>query len=891
MTMLREVWARVRSFFRKQELDRELDEELAAHIELATEDHIREGMSPREAHRLARIKLGGIDPTKELHRDSRGLPWLEGIVQDVRHSIRGLRRSPGFALTAIATLAIGIGVNTAVFTVTNAVLLRGFRLIDRNDRILYIHSQQNGQYSGVSYSDFQDWRTEAKSFEGLGAVADLRITLNGEGGFPERYTATRITTNAFRLLGQRPILGRDFVESDATLGTPPVAILNYSFWERRYGKDSTIIGQTLHINGAPPTTVIGVMPDGFSFPQNQDLWIPLTQTADLQPRNARQLWFAFGRMADGVTKENARAELETIGSRLARAYPRTNQGQIPQLESFSEFFIGANATLIYGAIWGAVGFVLLIACSNLANLMLARAIGRSREISVRIALGAGRWRIIRQALIESLILTSVGGACGWLIAKWSVRAYELAVNPPASEWNHDLLNYTMDYRVLAYFMAIAIGAALFFGLAPSFRFFRLDLNAVLKDGGHGATRGGRGKRLSSFLVVSEMALAIVLLAGAGVMVRSFLKMATADVGVRLANTVEMLLHLPENKYARREAKTSFFNRLTTRLEAIPGVESASIGLPPAGVAGGLPARIPYELAGEGHVDQQSRPRIAVVTIGPDYFRTLGAKVLSGRDFNAFDGDSGFPAVIVNERFASQQWPGQNALGQRLRLFNRDTPQEWLTVVGVGSNIVYDRARQEITPVVYLSYAQAPNPEDMWVLVRTPISVGGLASAFKQEVGAVDPDVVIWLGPYDLSTRLSVAGPYGSIRNHAILLLIFAAIGLTFASVGLYTISAYSVSQRTQEIGVRMAIGATASDILDLVFKQGMLYVGVGLGIGLAASLAINRLLKAELVQVSPSDPITLAVVSATLIVAAILGCLIPARRAMQVDPVVALRHD
>jgi putative ABC transport system permease protein len=888
MTTLREACARGLSFFRKQKLDLELDEELAAHIELATEEHIRQGMGLPEARRLARIKLGGIDPMKELHRDSRGLPWLDGIIQDIQHSVRGLRHSPGFALTAIATLAIGIGVNTAVFTVTNAVLLKGFRLIDRNDRILYIHSQQNGQYSGVSYSDFQDWRTEAKSFEGLGTVADLRITLNDEGGFPQRYAATRITTNAFRLLGQQPILGRDFVESDATPGAPPVAILNYSFWERRYGKDSTIIGRALHINRTPPTTIIGVMPDGFSFPQNQDLWLPLTPTSDLQPRDARKLWFAFGRMTDGVTKESARAELETIGSRLARAYPRTNQGQVPQLESFSEFFIGSNATLTYAALWGAVGFVLLIACSNLANLMLARAIGRSREISLRIALGAGRWRIIRQALIESLVLTSVGGACGWLIAKWGVRAYELAANPPASEWNHDLLNYTTDYRVLAYFMAIAIGAALFFGLAPSLRFSRLDLNAVLKDGGHGATRGGRGRRLSSLLVVGEMALATVLLAGAGVMIRSFLKIATADVGVPLANTLEMLLHFPEIKYARREAKTSFLDRLKTRLEAIPGVESASIGLPPAG---GLPARIPYELAGAGHVDQQSRPRTTVVTIGPDYFRTLSAKVLTGRDFNAFDGDSGPPAVIVNERFASQQWPVQSALGQRLRLFNRDTPQDWLTVVGVVSNIVYDRARQEITPVVYLSYAQAPTPEDMWVLMRTPIPAGGLASSFRQEIGAVDPDVVIWLGPYDLGTRLSIGGPYGSIRNHALMLLIFAAIALALASVGLYTISAYSVSQRTQEIGVRLALGATASDILDLVFKQGMLYVGVGLGIGLAASLAINRLLKAELVQVSPSDPITLAAVSAALIVAAVLGCLIPARRAMRVDPLVALRHD
>jgi putative ABC transport system permease protein len=806
------------------------------------------------------------------------------MIQDVAFALRSLRKNAAFTVATVTILALGIGVNTAVFTVTKAVLFQGFRLVDRNDRILYIHSQKAGQYSGVSYPDFQDWRAQARSFDGIGAVADLRITLNDQSGFPERYTATQITVNAFRLLGQQPVLGRDFAVSDGLPGAAPVAILSYRFWERRYGKDSAIIGQTLRLNGAPPATVIGIMPNGFSFPQNQDLWLPLVPTPDLQRRDARSLWFAFGRMADGVTRESARAELETIASRLSSAYPQSNQGQIPRLNSFTEFFIGPNATLIYGAIWGAVGFVLLIVCANVANLLLAHAIGRSREISLRLALGAGRWRIMRQLLIESLILSSFGSVLGWGIARWGVHAYELATNPQVGEWRRDLLDYTMDYRVIAYLIAISIGVGLLCGLAPALRFSRTDLNSILKNGGHGARR----KRLPGILVIGEVALAIVLLAGAGAMIRSFLNVATADLGVRTADMVTLFVHLPETKYSRRETQISFFDRLKIRLEAIPGVESASVGLPPAS---GTPGRLPYELAGDGPpIDAQSRPTVAAVTIGPDYFRTLGATVQLGREFKNFDGVSGVPAVVVNQRFASEHWPGQTALGLRLRLFNGGTPEAWLTVVGVVANIVYAPNRQGTAPVIYLPYGQTPRGGDMSVLIRTPVGAGGLASALRHEIGALDADIPIWLGPYDLADQLAAGGLFGNIRNHAVLLLIFAAIALLLASIGLYAVIAQSVSQRTREIGVRIAVGATARDILSLVFKLGMLPLGIGLIIGLAASVAVTRVLSSELVQVSPADPVTLGLASAALIFSALLGCWIPARRAMSVDPVVALRH-
>jgi predicted permease len=819
------------------------------------------------------------------------LQWLDSLAQDVRYAFRGMRRSPGFTAVAVTMLALGIGINAAVFTVTRAVLFSGYRGIDRSDRILFINSQKNGQYSNVSYPDFEDWRAQAKSFTGMGAVVGwATIALKDRTGYAESYIASRISANTFQILGRYPIIGRDFSSSDESPGAAPVAILSYGFWNSRYGKDPAVIGQTLPMNDGPPTTVIGVMPEGFAFPQNQALWLPLVPTPDLQRRDSRNIiWFAFGRLVDGVTIDTARSEMEVIARRLASSYPATNQGFAPQIKRFAEFNVNANATKIYGAMWGAVGCVLLIACANLANLALARALGRSREMSVRIALGAGRGRIAGQLLIESVLLSVTGGACGWGIARWGVRAYELAANPPVERWNHDLLTYAMDYRVLAYLMAISIGAGLLFGLAPALQFSRLNLQTTLKDGGRAATGGRRGKRLSGLLVTGEVALAVVLLCGAGLLIRSYLNMTTG-VGVRTANTLTMLVNLPEAKYTRREAQTSFFERLTARLEAIPGVEAVSIASTlPRGFAG----RRPYAVGESDLVDEQTRPTVKGIVIGPDYFRTLGAAVLSGREFTKFDGAREVPVALVNQRFASQQWPGEDPVGKRLRFFNGERPETWLTLVGVVSNIMQNDFDQHemISPLVYVPFAQRPRGSGMWVLVHTRLPAGALVTAFRREINALDADLPISEGHYPLAERMAVDDFYANTRNQAVLYLIFAAIALMIASIGLYAVIAYSVSQRTQEIGIRTAMGATARDILALIVSEGLRQVGVGLAIGLAGAVAVTPVLKALLVGVAPADSLTLIIASATLIAAATLGCLIPARRAVLVDPVVALRHE
>ena len=798
------------------------------------------------------------------------------LLGDIRLSLRTLAKNPGFTAVAVLMLAIGIGVNATVFTVTNAVLFKGFPLVQGNDRLRYI-SYKNSNCC-VSYPDFLDWRAQSKSFEDMAIVHGVGIALTDSSGFPDNLSGNENSAGVFKLVGATPIMGRDFTAADEMPGAAPVAILNYGFWERRYGKDPAIIGRTMRMNGAL-TTYIGVMPQGFSFPQTVDVWVPLVQTPKVMNRENRDTWVVVARLAKGVTDQTAQAEMDIIGKRLATEYPVSNRELLPDVQSFTQFFIGPNGAMIYGSMWGAVGFVLLIACANLANLLLARAIGRSREISIRIALGAGRWRIIRQLLIESVMLSGLGGFLGWWIAKWGVHSYALAM---ASKSSWIVLDYSMDQGVLAYLIAISIGTGLLFGLAPALRLSRLDVNASLKDGGRGATGGGRAKHLSGLLVTGEMALAVVLLAGAGVMIRSYLKIHTADIGANTANVLGGSVTLPSEKYPRPEDKIAFFDGLLTRLKAMPGVESVA-------TADGYPAsgsnKFSYQLAGDA--PEERRRKLSTLKISPAYFKVVKAAMLSGREFNDADVLSAPPVAIVNQLFASTYWPGEDPLGKRFRLFEGDNLEVWRTVVGVASNIIQnDQTRQKFDPVVYLPYRQKPGG-GAWILVRTSVPPAGLTTAFRQAAQAVDPGLPLY-GPMAISERME---RFWDSRFYGSLFLIFAAIALLLASIGLYTVIAHSVSQRTQEIGVRIAIGGTPRDILKLVFRQGMLPLAIGLTVGLAASFAVNRLLQSMLVQVSPADPITLVVASAMLILAGTLGCLIPARRAMRVDPVVALRNE
>lgn len=819
---------------------------------------------------------------------------LDLIRVDVRCAWRTLRRSPLFAAAAVLLLALGIGINVAVFTVVDATLFTGFRLIDGNDRILYVGAQKDGRGCCASYPDFEDWRAQARSFAGMGAVADIQVSFTDSTAAAEHYIGTRVSANAFALLGQRPSVGRDFVAADERPGAQPVAILSYRLWERRYGRDPAVVGYSVRINGSP-TTVVGVMPRGFSFPQNQDLWLPLVPTPELQSRGARTLWFTFGRLADGATFESARAELATIGRRLAAAYPLTNDGWVPAPRTFAQFFVGVDAPAIYGALWGVVGFVLLIACANLANLLLTRVLLRAREFSVRIALGAPRWAVIRQLTVEGLMLSCAGGAIGWGVAVWGVRLYASVATPPTRTWAEGLIDYSMDAQVLLYTVALSVVTVVLCGAAPAVRLARLDMSAVLRDGGRGATAGKRGKRASSGLLVAQLALTLVLLSGAGVMMRSFVRLFASDIGVDTKQVLLAFLSLPPERYPDADRQTTFFDRLREGLQRLPEIEAVSLATsyPGAGAA-----QVSYEVGSAAPLDESRRPRALGIVIGPDYFRAVGVTLESGREFTNADSESPGASpptrpdtpVIVNRDFAARHWPGSDAVGRRLVLYRGASPGEWSTVIGVAPNIVQDLTRRNEAPLVYTPYRGQPL-DGIWVLARTRVPPATVAGALRREVQALDADLPVWQGPYGLADRIAGSGVFWSVRNNAVLLTVFALAALLIASTGVYATVAQSMSQRTPEIALRLAIGASRRDILRLTLRDGVLPLGIGLAGGLLGSVAVNRLFETQLVRVSPTDPLTLVVTSAVLLGCAALGYLIPARRAMRVDPIAALKRD
>ena len=811
---------------------------------------------------------------------------MRSLWQDLRYAFRTLGRSKGFTAVAVLTLTLGIGANAVVFAIANTTLFKGFPF-DKNDRIVYMGTRDLSRtgpyysdYGPVSYPDFRDWRAQAKSFVDMAAVTFQQTSLSDSDGLPETIRGAQITGNGFQLIGERPLIGRAFTSADDAIGAPAVVMIGYGLWERRYGREPSIIGSSIRLNGIP-TTVIGVMPRGFSFPFNGEMWLPLVPRPDFEKRESRN-FVVFARLVDGVTLQSARAEMDAIGRNLARAYPLTNQNFASVVQNYNEFYVGPDVTAIFVAMLAGVGFVWLIACADVANLFLARGVSRSREMSIRMALGAGRWRLIRQVGVESLLLSAVAAALGLLIGLAGVRIFDLETIPFGKPlW----MVYSMDYRVFAYLVAISIAGGILFGTAPALRLSRLEITAVLKEGGRGASVGRHGRRLADFLVVAEMALAIVLLAGAGLMIRSFLNIYKAPLGLGTTNLLTMRLALPDSRYPKPTDQIAFHDRLKPRLESIPGVDLVAIAdfLPTGGSLS-----FPYELEGVAPPDTVHRPSASTVVISTNYFHALNVGLLAGRTFSESDGLSGPPAVIVNRSFAAKVWPRADPIGKRLRLFDGGAPEAWHTVIGVAPDILQnDISPRQIDPLIYLLYREKPE-SDMAIIARTNVPPITLGTSFRREIQAVDPDLPIY-NLWTLQQRLE--RNYWYYRVLSGLFVIFAGIALLLASIGLYGVMAHSVGQRSQEIGVRMAMGATGGDVLRLVFVNGMKQVAMGMGIGLIVAFIVMRILKSALIRVSTADPITFGVAATVLIAAGVLGCVIPARRATRVDPVFALRHE
>lgn len=774
---------------------------------------------------------------------------------------------------------LGIGANATVFTLVNAVLFRPLPFV-HGERIviLFCDNPSQGSYRlGASYPDYQDWQKQSRSFEALGAWSAAPVNLSDQTSPPERYNATRMTPNAFQLIGQKPLLGRDFNSLDAETGGAPVVILGYGIWKNRYGGDRGVVGRGIRLNEVP-TTVIGVMPEGFRFPLNSALWLPLVPTGALPKREDREI-VVFGRMAPGMTLESARSEMAVVARRLAEAYPKSNRGVVIEINSFTDTYLGAVRPLFL-ALLGAVGLVLSIVCANVANLMLARAMSRAREVSIRSALGANRWRIVRQLLLESTLLSVLGGLLGLGLSLAGVRAFDLALSAVDKPY---WIRFTIDWTVLGYIAGLTVGTGILFGIAPALYVSRTQVNERLKEGTRSAGSSLRARFFSFALVVIEMALAMILLAGAGILIRSFLNLEEMQGGVNAGRLLSMQIDLPEAKYPTLESRQQMRERLLAGLASAPDIESAAMASY-APIQGS--STWDFQLEGQTSAPGKA-PKVSGLYITPDYFRTVDAPLLQGRGFEAADG-GGSHAVIVNQRFARKYWSGQSPVGKRLRLL-RDPGDGWYTVSGVCPDLRQNdpSSRPDLDPLVYLPYREDPGSSAI-ILVRTRTTPGSVVAEMRKRVQAVDENLPV----YRVMTMEQVFDlqrwPYHVFGS---MFVIFAAVALILSAVGVYGVMAYTVRQRSREIGLRLALGANARDILATVLAHGVIQIVMGLLLGLGGAFALTGVLQSMLVRIQPRDPPTFCAVAVVLTGAALLACWIPARKALRLDPAVVLRYE
>ncbi len=860
----------------------DLDAEFESPRQIAVDEYLRQGHTHHEARRLAALRFGSALAARERVDDQRSLPDVENLFVDLRYALRSLRRTPGFTAAAVIVLGVGIAVNLAVFTVTSAALFKGFRGIAEQDRLVYVTS---GRGCCLSYLDLADWKAATTRFTGLEAVADLRVSID-TGRTVETATSTEVTSGLFQLLRVAPVIGRGFSTGDDEAGAARVAILSHDFWRTRFDASSLAIGMVVKVNGEP-VTIVGVMPADFVFPQRQDLWMPMGSRAAREPRNGRGLWFAVARLADDVTIQQARAEMQSVGAQLATAYPATNTGVTPFVQTFSEFFVGSDATAVYGSLWAGVGVLLLIACANLVNLILARAAGRTREMGVRLALGAGRMRIARLYVFESLLLSVAGGLVAWWLAPLLLRGYAGVAVPPTQPWAVQLLDYTVDLRAFGYLAAIVFAVGMVTGIIPAVRTSAVAVQGVLRDGGRGTVGRAQQRRISNAIVVVQVGLAVVLLSAAGILVRSLLNVHQRQLGYDPTKVLTALSSLPASTYPDTDSQFRFFERAAAGVRSLPGIDSVAFV---DGIAGQRSGTLGIEIEGQPASGTVERPQARQLSISSAYFATMGSAIVSGRDFDNRDNGDATAIVIVNRRFASLHWQSEDVLGRRLRVHLGTTAGPWLTVVGLAPDLHQgDRARSEVEPAIYRPLRQRP-ARGAWLLAHTSSSAPrSLIAPMRQQIQQADPGVPVWLGPYTLEEWNTAS--YWKRAISGGLFTAFAMMALLLAVLGLFAVMLSSVADRRQEISVRIALGASAADVVRLIARQGLEPTLVGLAVGVVVSLAANQLLTSQLVDVSPWDPTALITVAAMILFATLIGCLAPAVHATRVDPLQAMRGD
>jgi len=809
------------------------------------------------------------------------------LLHDLRFALRLIVKDRWFTAVAVAALALGIGANATVFTLVNAVLIRGLPFKDSSQLyMLGVRRATDSRGGDLSYPDYQDWRAQSRTFAGIAGFSRGGMSLADDRGVPEQARGAYLTSNAFQVLGQQPLLGRDFRPEDDRKGAERVVMLGHGIWKNRYGADPAVLGRVLRVNGQA-ATIIGVMPEGMMFPTDSALWMPFIPTENQEKRENRSI-AVFGRMKPESTRAEAQAEMTGIAGRLAAQYPASNKELTSAVvQTFNERFNGGEIRQIFLSMMGAVGFVLLIACANVANLLLSRSAQRSREIALRIALGASRWRVVRQLLVESIVLGCMGGVLGLGLAVFGVRLFDAAI--PADAGKPYWIQFTIDWVVIGFLAVICLVTGILFGLAPALQVSRTSVNEILKEGGRGNSGSRRTQWMSSSLVVLEIALTIVLLVGAGLMTRSFLKLYSQDIGIKTDYLLTMRLQLSGTKYPKPEARQEFYERLAPRLASMAGAESVAIAtsVPPQGSG-----QRDLEIDGRPVASGTARPSVTTVVISPTFFDVVGAPLRRGRMFTDADGAPGAETVIVNQRFASQFFPDEDPIGKRIRFPPREPTAGqpapvWRTIVGISPTIRHSRPQDAEPPAVaYIPLRQEPSGFAV-LLVRSRVEPGVMMSAVRREVQAIDPDQPVFTVQ---TIEQMLAQQRWPFRVFGTVFAIFAFIALVLAAVGLYAVMAYSVMQRTQEIGVRMALGAAGRQVSWLILRRGIIQLVIGLTLGLGGAWFAGQALRPLLV-VTPHDPSTFVGIALILIVVALAACMIPARRATRLDPLVALRQE
>jgi putative ABC transport system permease protein len=886
MSLLSSLRSVVSAMLNRPRVEKDTDEELRAHVQNRADDLQRSGLTREEAERRARIEFGGHEKFKEECREARGTNFFESLLQDLRFGLRSLARSSGLTSTVILVLALGIGANTAIFSVVNTVLARPLPYPEPDRLVWFWESQPNLNQAPFSAADFLDFQSQNQSFEQMAVMHRVSFNFTGQGP-AERIPGMVASPNIFSLFGVQPILGRSFTLSEGAFGAPRVAILTFGFWQGHFGGDHSITGRAIILNGQP-VTIIGVLPANFVYGDDIQLWVNpvnivpevFSASADwerkLSTNRETHYLNIVGRLKPGVSLQQAQADITNIMEHIHQQYPVTI-GHSVELIPLRELFAGpVRPTLII--MLGVVGLVLLIACANVANLLLARAVARSREIAIRTTLGAGRLRIVRQLLTECMLLAVSGGALGFTLA-WGLVRLLVAAGPREMP---RLQEITVDLRVLAFTAGVSLVTGLLFGLAPAFAATRQIVGGALKEGGRSATSGVAHNRLRSLLVVGEVALSLILLVGAGLLVRSFVRLMEVKPGFNPEHMVTMWINFTGARYSEKGQSIQLLDQLLPRVSTLPGVKGVAISndLPLEGddtttTLTAAEGRSPFE---RGH-----QPLIGVHAVNPGYFRAMGIPLLRGRELSSSDVADSNSVVVINQKLAEVVWPGQDPLGKHFAIFGNKQSE----VVGVVGNVLHNGLAEAPSAESYLAFSQNP-----WSYIGFAIRTEADPTSVYSGVRAIVLQLDAELPVHDMRPMEQVVAETMTTRRFTLWLVgAFAALALVLAFVGIYGVMSYSVTERVHEIGVRIALGAQRGDVLRLVVGHGMRLAAIGLGIGAAGAFLATRAMTSLLFGVRPSDPVTFLAIGTLLAVAAMAACYIPARRAMRVDPMVALRYE